>query len=173
MPGHDLTRPSGAEEEGGGGGRGPHYSPGRLRMQCMTVAAMMQMAYLGLFGDGDGLLNYTPSLGSVDKWLRKAPGWVNSDLYTVEGKTDDPAARAPNRPGQRDGDKVLERMLQTALEERFQLKLHRETEDVPMYNLTVAKGGLRLKPMAPGGCIEPDSSKGAPSPTGILSLIHI
>jgi uncharacterized protein (TIGR03435 family) len=130
----------------------------------MTVGTMMQMAYLGMFGDGDGLLNYVPSMGD-DKWLRKAPGWVNSELYTVDAKTDDPAA---NARGRREGDKVLERMLQVALEDRFQLKLHRETEDVPMYNLTVAKGGLRLKPMEPGGCIEPDPSKGAPPPAGIF-----
>jgi uncharacterized protein (TIGR03435 family) len=156
-----------ASGEGGGRGTGPQYSPGRLRMQCMTVGAMMHEAYLGLFGDGDGLLNYMPSIGD-DNWLRKAPGWVNSDLYSVEGKTDDPAAKAPSGRGRGAGDKVLERMLQVALEDRFQLKLHQETEDVPMYNLTVAKGGLRLKPMAPGGCSAPDPAQGTPAPRGVF-----
>lgn len=51
-------------------------------------------------------------------------------------------------------------MLQSALEDRFQLKIHRDAEEVPMYNLTVARGGLKLKPMEPGGCFEPDPSKG-------------
>lgn len=159
--------PGPASGEGGGRGTGPRYSPGRLRMQCMTVGAMMEMAYLGWFGEGDGLLNYTPSMGD-DKWLRKAPGWVNSELYTVEGKTDDPAAKASGGSGPRAADKVLERMLQVALEDRFQLKLHTETEEVPMYNLTVARGGLRLKPMAPGGCIAPDPALGRVSPTGVF-----
>src|SRR5947208_792851 len=136
-------------------------------MQCMTVGAMMQAAYLGPFGDGDGLLNYIPSMGD-DNWLRKAPGWVNSELYSVEGKTDDPAARAANASGRGEGNKVLARMLQVALEDRFQLKLHQETQDVPMYNLTVAKGGLRLKPMGPGGCSVPDPSQGTPAPRGIF-----
>jgi uncharacterized protein (TIGR03435 family) len=165
MPGRDLTRDPGGE--GGGAGRGPRYSPGRLNMRCMTVGAMMQIAYLGMFGEGDGLLNYIPSLGD-EKWLRKAPAWVTSDQYTVDAKTEDPAAKALNGPGRRAGERVLERMLQVALEDRFQLKLHRETEEVPMYNLTVAKGGLKLKPMAPGGCSEPDSSKGAVAPTGVF-----
>ncbi len=156
-----------ASGEGGGRGTGPQYSPGRLRMQCMTVEAMMNAAYLGQFGEGDGLLNYLPSIGD-DNWLRKAPGWVNSELYTVEGKSDDPAAKAANGRGPGGGDRVLERMLQVALEDRFQLKLHQETQDVPMYNLTVAKGGLKLKPMAPGGCSAPDPSKGNPAPKGIL-----
>ena len=152
--------------EGGGRGTGPQYSPGRIRMQCMTVGAIMNAAYLGLFGEGDGLLNYMPSIGD-DNWLRKAPGWVNSDLYTVEGKTDDPAAKASDGRGRGAGDKVLARMLQVALEDRFQLKLHQETQDVPMYNLTVAKGGLRLKPMEPGGCSAPDPAR-IPAPRGIF-----
>ena len=160
-----LPGPAGGE--GGGRGTGPRYSPGRLLMQCMTVVSMMQSAYLGRFGDGDGLLNYMPSIGD-DNWLRKAPGWVNSDLYSVEGKTDDPAAKAANGRGRGGGDRVLERMLQVALEDRFQLKLHQETRDVPMYNLTVAKGGLRLKPMEPGGCSAPDPSQGSPAPRGIF-----
>ena len=37
-----------------------------------------------------------------------------------------------------------------------------------MYNLTVAKGGLRLKPMEPGGCSAPDPAQGTPAPKGIL-----
>ena len=159
--------PGPASGEGGGKGTGPQYSPGRIRMQCMTVGAMTGAAYLGQFGEGEGLLNYMPSIGD-DNWLRKAPGWVTSDLYSVEGKTDDPAAKAANGRGRSDGDNVLERMLQVALEDRFQLKLHQETEDVPMYNLTVTKGGLRLKPMEPGGCSAPDPSQGTPAPRGIF-----
>ena len=58
-------------------------------MQCMTVASIMAAAYLGRSGDGDSLLNYTHTIGD-DNWLRKAPNWANSDLYSVEGKTDDP-----------------------------------------------------------------------------------
>jgi uncharacterized protein (TIGR03435 family) len=58
-------------------------------------------------------------------------------------------------------------MLQVALEDRFQLKLHQETQDVPMYNLTVAKGGIRLKPMEPGGCSAPDPAR-IPAPRGIF-----
>ena len=152
--------------EGGGRGTGPQYSPGRLRMQCMTVGAMMNAAYLGQFGEGDGLLNYMPSIGD-DNWLRKAPGWVNSDLYSVEGKTDNPAAKAANGRGKGDGDQIMNRMLQAALEDRFQLKLRQETEDVPMFSLTVAKGGLKLKPMEPGGCSAPDPAR-IPAPRGIF-----
>jgi uncharacterized protein (TIGR03435 family) len=36
-------------------------------------------------------------------------------------------------------------MLQSLLEERFKLALHRETREEPVYNLVVAKGGAKLK----------------------------
>src|SRR5207247_491253 len=36
-------------------------------------------------------------------------------------------------------------MLQSLLEDRFQLRFHRETRDMPIYALTVAKGGPKIK----------------------------
>jgi uncharacterized protein (TIGR03435 family) len=44
-------------------------------------------------------------------------------------------------------------MLQSLLEERFKLKAHRETRDLPVYVMTVAKGGLKLQPSAEGSCL--------------------
>jgi len=123
----------------------------------MAVGNMIRLAYLGLFGNG--LLNYNAPPGDT-KWLRNAPAWVKSDWYTVDAETDDPIANKPDPPGQRDSEQRMEQMLQSVLEDRLQLKIHRDTEDVPMYNLTVAKGGLKLKPMEPGGCFEHDPTKG-------------
>jgi uncharacterized protein (TIGR03435 family) len=128
-------------------------------MQCLAVEDMISTAYLGLFGDG--LLNtQIMPFDSEHRWLRGAPAWVHSDWYTIDAATDDPAANAPNPPGKRDADQVLEQMLQLVLEDRFQLRTHRDTEDVSMYNLTVAKNGLKIKPMEPGGCTEHDPAKG-------------
>jgi bla regulator protein BlaR1 len=156
MPGDEANGPPGGRG-GGGGGRGPRYSPGRARMQCLSVDDMIRIAYLGIFGNG--LLNYNAPPGD-SKWLRNAPAWLHSDWYTVDAETDDPVANGPTGPGQRDAETVMEQMLQLVLEDRFQLKIHRDTEDVPMYNLTVAKGGLKIKPMEPGGCTEHDPTKG-------------
>jgi uncharacterized protein (TIGR03435 family) len=39
----------------------------------------------------------------------------------------------------------LRLMLQSLLEDRFQLKVHRETKRVPVYLLVVARGGLKIK----------------------------
>ena len=40
----------------------------------------------------------------------------------------------------------LRPMLKALLEERFQLKYHQETKELPVYSLVVAKGGSKLKP---------------------------
>ena len=43
------------------------------------------------------------------------------------------------------------RRLQTLLRDRFKLSVHRETKELPVYELTVAKGGPKLQPP---NCIE-------------------
>jgi uncharacterized protein (TIGR03435 family) len=40
-------------------------------------------------------------------------------------------------------------MLQTLLAERFQLKFHRETKEMPVYDLVVGNNPAKLKPSAP------------------------
>jgi uncharacterized protein (TIGR03435 family) len=37
-------------------------------------------------------------------------------------------------------------MLQELLEDRFKLKVHRETRELPVFVLTAAKGGIKLQP---------------------------
>ena len=63
------------------------------------------------------------------------PGWVGSDRFDVEGKAEDPKA---------DPDQ-LRLMLQSLLEDRFKLKVHRETKESSVYVLVVAKDGSKIK----------------------------
>jgi uncharacterized protein (TIGR03435 family) len=44
-------------------------------------------------------------------------------------------------------------MLQALLEDRFRLKVHRETRQVPVYALTVAKGRPKFHPAVEGDCV--------------------
>jgi uncharacterized protein (TIGR03435 family) len=54
-------------------------------------------------------------------------------------------------------------MMQALLEERFKLKVHRESKEVPVYELTVAKGGRKLQASQEGSCITgPPPSSRAP-----------
>jgi uncharacterized protein (TIGR03435 family) len=41
--------------------------------------------------------------------------------------------------------------LRTLLADRFKLAMHRETREIPVYALAVAKGGPKIKPEDPGG----------------------
>jgi uncharacterized protein (TIGR03435 family) len=75
------------------------------------------------------------------------PGWINSDRYNIEAK-----AEAP--PAFNQEYRVLQlRRLQTLLQDRFKLVLHRETKELPVYELTVAKSSPTSPPP---NCIQRD-----------------
>jgi uncharacterized protein (TIGR03435 family) len=61
------------------------------------------------------------------------------------------------------------RMLRKLLEERFHLTFHRERKEMPIYALTVAKGGPKLKEatVAPGGPEGPPPLVFVLSPDGV------
>ena len=63
------------------------------------------------------------------------PRRIGSDRFDVEKKAENPRA---------DPDQ-LRLMLQSLLEDRFQLELHRGNEQAPIYALVVAKDGRKIK----------------------------
>lgn len=63
-----------------------------------------------------------------------APDWVKGARFEINAKI----------PEGVDRDKLPE-MLQSLLADRFEVKFHREKRDFPVYVLTVAKGGLKMK----------------------------
>jgi len=72
------------------------------------------------------------------------PKWIDSDLYTIDAR---PSASMPLLPPE-DPRNLLKLMLQSLMEERFKLSIHRETRVGAIYELVVAKGGPKLKPTA-------------------------
>ena len=80
------------------------------------------------------------------------PGWMNSQGFDVLAKAPEPAEATDLRKltdAQRDrlGEQIRQR-LQALLAERFQLTIHRETKEMPVYALVVAKNGPKLKESA-------------------------
>jgi uncharacterized protein (TIGR03435 family) len=61
------------------------------------------------------------------------PGWASTDSYDISAAPESAATH----------DEALE-MIRTLLADRFYLALHRETKEVPILALTIAKGGARL-----------------------------
>jgi bla regulator protein BlaR1 len=88
--------------------------------------------------------------GLVDDQISGGPSWINSERYDIQAKIDKSVAEDLQKlsPDQR----VLERtrMLQALLTDRFKLRLHRETKDLPMYELTIANSGSKLQEAKPG-----------------------
>jgi uncharacterized protein (TIGR03435 family) len=69
--------------------------------------------------------------------LSGGPSWIGDDHYDVIAKSEGDGALRLAESRQ---------MMQSFLAERFHLQVHRETQEVPMYALVVAKGGPKLKP---------------------------
>ena len=133
---------------GTAGGTNAAFSPGRFNVPCVTTEQLIYLAYASYGArPEEQLLNDDPGTASNPQKVRGGPDWVHSssDKYAIEATA----------PGATERYVLMGAMLRTLLEERFQLKLHREKEEVPMYNLTVARSGFKLKPMKEGDC-EPD-----------------
>ncbi len=77
-------------------------------------------------------------------------GWMDTDRYEIHTKDETPgpseAELAKMTEEQRNAyhDRFLAKM-RALLAERFQLKVHRETKEMPVYVLTVAKDGSKLR----------------------------
>lgn len=68
-----------------------------------------------------------------------APAWFDRERYDIEG--------VPDLPGYPDLPQ-MQGMLRRLLEERFGLQLRREQRELPVYAMTVGKGGAKLKKSA-------------------------
>jgi uncharacterized protein (TIGR03435 family) len=109
-------------------GDGP--SPGRLTSKCATLQSLIQQAY-GAFGDGR--MPIVPKTIPISG----GPSWIGADHFDIDAKAE----------GNPPMEMMAGPMLQRLLEDRFKLKVHRETREMPVYALTVAKGGLKIQPL--------------------------
>jgi uncharacterized protein (TIGR03435 family) len=110
--------------------------PGRLVVSNMPVKALIGWAY-----------------NVWDFQISGGAGWIDSAPYDIEGKV----AGTPNQ-------EQMKQMMQTLLGERFRLSLHRDSRELPIYKLTVAKGGFKLRPLKEGDCIVFDPTHPPSSP---------
>jgi uncharacterized protein (TIGR03435 family) len=100
---------------------------GRLSAKNVTLAWMLKTAY------------------HVEPFqIAGVPPWGNTERFDVEARAADGAAKA---------DRIRE-MLQTLLAERFQLALHRENREQPIYSLVIARNGPKLAKAKHDTCAE-------------------
>jgi uncharacterized protein (TIGR03435 family) len=105
-----------------GGGIG--FRGGRLNATNVTLRQLVAQAY-GLRADG------VQDLGNR---IVGGPGWVATERYDVVARAEQPVSQ----------EEALN-MAQTLLGERFQLKVHRETREMPIYELVIGKNGPKFK----------------------------
>ena len=75
--------------------------------------------------------------------IEGGPGWMHSARFEIEAQSDGrPSIQMMEGP-----------MMQAVLEDRFKLKIHRETRQGPVYDLALGKGSPKLKPLQEGSCI--------------------
>lgn len=107
-----------------------------------------------------------------DSQIEGGPSWINSDHFDIEAKSDSTLDDQIKKLSHDDAMIVKEHMLQQLLADRFNLKIHHETKQAPIYALVVAKNGPKLEvakddASGPGG----GSGPGAPVPFGGVRMM--
>jgi uncharacterized protein (TIGR03435 family) len=126
-------------------------SPGRLSTGCIPLVddhnlGLIQSAYVRFAGGHTNPLSVLP--------IKGGPAWVHSESYEIN-------ARAEGSPTM---EMMQGPMLQALFEDRFHLKIRRENQDGPVYALTLAKGGSKLKPFKEGSCTQMPLTRPIPAP---------
>jgi len=109
------------------------YSPDGLTGTNVTVQMLLRLAY-----------------GVQDNQISDAPTWVNSESYNIEARLDNSVADEMRKMGEEQRKVERQHMLQALLADRFRLTVHRETKDLPVYALVIAKNGPKLRKAKPG-----------------------
>jgi bla regulator protein blaR1 len=91
-----------------------------------------------------------------DYQLSGGPAWLKSARFDID-------AKGPFKPDIPVNDQISQ-MGQALLADRFQLKLHREAKEMPVYALLAAKNGPKLDPARGGNCFDPTAGIPPPAP---------
>jgi bla regulator protein BlaR1 len=78
-----------------------------------------------------------------------APSWADSDRFDIEAKVDEATTNNLSKIGLNQRELALDLMLQALLANRFNLVIHKEIREGPVYALTIAKRGPKMKPGTP------------------------
>jgi uncharacterized protein (TIGR03435 family) len=130
MPAFDVVTIKPGDPDHLGSGIG--FDADTFTARGQTVKVMMEFAYNLNTGTEDQIVG--------------GPSWVGTKKFDVVAKMDaDTIAALSKLPNDQRNARVRW-MMKELLEERFKLKVHHETKELPVYALTVGKGGPKLTP---------------------------
>jgi uncharacterized protein (TIGR03435 family) len=89
------------------------------------------------------------AFGLQNDQLIDVPDWANTSSYEIDAKMDPATADALQKMNQDDRTAARQKMMQALLADRFKLVIHHETRELPVYTLTVGKGGSKMKVAPP------------------------
>src|ERR1051326_4990457 len=121
-----------------------------------TVASSGQAPGGKLVIHNNGILNVI--LNAYSLWpyqIVNVPAWVSDEHYDIEANAADPST----------SHSEMMLMLQSLLEERFKLKVHRDVKELPVFALLPARAGIKLRPST-ARCtrVEPNTAVRPPGP---------
>lgn len=122
--------------------------PGNISVTGMPAGMLIRLAY-----------------GLQDFQMTGGPGWLFSDRFDIEAKVE---GSLP--PG---GPTFIQTVMRQVLEDRFKLKMHKETRELPIFALVLARSDGRLGPnltRSSDECVAMMTSRGrgrgGPAPDG-------
>jgi uncharacterized protein (TIGR03435 family) len=118
-------------------------SPDRYSAQNVSLKSMITYAY--------GL--------KTEDQVAELSGPVASGRYDVEAKMDEETVAALKKLSLQEANEKWQLMLQAMLADRFKPKVHRESKELSLYALVIAKGGFKLKDADPNNTY-PNGIKG-------------
>jgi uncharacterized protein (TIGR03435 family) len=86
---------------------------------------------------------------TLDSQISGLPAWAKTDHYSVSARVDEDTAEAWKKLSTKELVRQRQLMLQALFAERLQLKMRHEVKELPVYDLVIAKGGLKMKEAAP------------------------
>jgi uncharacterized protein (TIGR03435 family) len=146
------VKPCRDADAGGRSGAGQQSFPGRVHIECQSVMSLIAMAYVR-YGSGRDDPRAEANAQRENR-IQGGPGWIHSASYQIDAKPEG----APSQ------ETMMGPMLRGLLEDKFRLAIHREAREMPVYELTVAKGGAKLQAAKDGGCITIDRDHPPPRP---------
>jgi uncharacterized protein (TIGR03435 family) len=110
-------------------------TPSRVTITNMPVQRLIGMAY-----------------NLREDEIEGGPAWVRSEGYDIQAT------------GEAKNGEPLRQMLQRLLEDRFQLKVHPEVKQGPVYELVRAQGRLKMPQQGDGSCVDPEKPHAVAGP---------
>jgi uncharacterized protein (TIGR03435 family) len=127
----------------------PHSS--RFEATNLPMKALLQIAY------------------GFDAPVVGAPDWVATTFYDIKARSDEAADAKLAKLTDNEVRLEKRNAIRVLLADRLGLKTHLETRDTAIYNLVVAKGGVKLTPVPPAPPVAEGEMPPSPPPANVAA----